>query len=250
MQPHNTLIAIAAFTMLSAAATAQTFTSTNDRTSLLELYTSEGCSSCPPADRWVNKLRDNDTLWSEFIPIAFHVDYWDYIGWQDPFADNRYSQRQRLHAKQRNVRSVYTPGIILNGKEWRAWSRAREPKQDKMQAGVLSIDVSQGKITADYAPLNQSNREQLKQNLTLNIALLGFDQSSEVTAGENGGKNFNHNFVVLAYDSIAMKSTAGDFSISTSLPTNKLSNNATGIATWVSSPDNLAPLQATGGWLE
>lgn len=241
----KTLITLVILATFNTPAHAQTFTSPETRVSLIELYTSEGCSSCPPADRWVNQLREHKKLWSEFIPLAFHVDYWDYIGWQDPFANKAYGQRQQQHASQSNIRSVYTPGLILNGKEWRGWSRTRAPKRDKTMAGKLSIDISQEKITADYASINQS-----KQKLTLNIALLGFDQSSEVTAGENGGKSFNHNFVVLAYDAITMKSTDNDFSISTLLPTSKLSNNATAIAVWVSTSSNLAPLQATGGWLE
>ena len=249
MQSHNTLIAIVGVTMLSATAAAQTFTSTDKRTSLVELYTSEGCSSCPPADRWLNSLRDNNKLWSEFIPLAFHVDYWDYIGWQDPFASKAHSQRQYLYASQKNISSVYTPGIVVNGSEWRGWSRSRAPKRDNTAAGKLSFNIDQNNISANYMPLQQSKFKP-KQQFTLNIALLGFDQLSEVNAGENGGKTFNHNFVVLAHDAITMQSVDAHFSIDTLLPTSKLSNQATAIAAWVSSTNNLTPLQATGGWLK
>jgi hypothetical protein len=62
---------------------------------LLELYTSQGCSSCPPAERWLNTYIDNNKLWREVVPVAFHVDYWDYIGWQDTFAAAAYGERQR-----------------------------------------------------------------------------------------------------------------------------------------------------------
>jgi len=65
---------------MSQAAYAQTFNSSTQQVNLIELYTSEGCSSCPPADKWLNSLKEQQGLWTEFIPLAFHVDYWDYIG--------------------------------------------------------------------------------------------------------------------------------------------------------------------------
>ncbi len=114
MKHWHTLTWLVWLMSLSLTASAQTFTSTDKRVSVLELYTSEGCSSCPPADEWLSKLKQDDRLWSEIIPLAFHVDYWDYIGWQDPFANKRYSQRQRQYARDKNVRTVYTPGTLLN----------------------------------------------------------------------------------------------------------------------------------------
>ena len=95
------------------------YESSAKRTELLELYTSEGCSSCPPADRWLSKLLQDQALWTAFIPVAFHVDYWDYIGWKDRFARSTYSQRQRRYAREQSLRTVYTPGFILNGKPTR-----------------------------------------------------------------------------------------------------------------------------------
>ena len=86
---------------------------------LIELYTSEGCSSCPPADRWVSSLQDEPGLWRDFIPLAFHVDYWDYIGWVDRFASPAFTARQYRYAAQQSMRTVYTPGFFNNGKEWR-----------------------------------------------------------------------------------------------------------------------------------
>ena len=92
---------------LSQTAYGQTFKSSDKQVSLIELYTSEGCSSCPPADHWLNGLTDQQGLWTDFIPIAFHVDYWDYIGWQDPYAYSRYTQRQYRYQENNNIRSVY-----------------------------------------------------------------------------------------------------------------------------------------------
>jgi len=94
------------FTLLtSLSANAQQFMSGEKQVPLIELYTSEGCSSCPPADRWMSKLTAHEDLWSGFVPIALHVDYWDYIGWKDPYASREYSQRQRQIAAERQETS-------------------------------------------------------------------------------------------------------------------------------------------------
>jgi hypothetical protein len=95
--------------------------SADKQVQLIEFYTSEGCSSCPLADNFLTRFLDDPTLWRSRIPIARHVDYWDYIGWQDRFASTENSARQRLHAHQGNVSQVYTPGFIVSGEEWRSW---------------------------------------------------------------------------------------------------------------------------------
>ncbi|MBA3543366.1 MAG: DUF1223 domain-containing protein, partial [Chthoniobacterales bacterium] len=80
------------------------------KTHLLELYTSEGCSSCPPAEAGLSKLKDNPRLWQDFVPIAFHVDYWDRLGWRDPFASKEWTARQYEYSARWRSSSVYTPG--------------------------------------------------------------------------------------------------------------------------------------------
>ncbi|MGJ8664273.1 MAG: DUF1223 domain-containing protein, partial [Marinicella sp.] len=81
---------------LSLAAQWET-SSADEQTTLIELFTSEGCSSCPPADAFLSQFQNSDDLWNQYIPIAFHVDYWDYIGWKDVFASPEFSARQRSH---------------------------------------------------------------------------------------------------------------------------------------------------------
>src|SRR5262245_10264750 len=98
-----------------------TFQSPDRRTALLELFTSEGCSSCPPAEAWLSRLKESPCLWKDFVPVAFHVDYWDRLGWEDPWGSRAYSQRLQSYARSWRNDSVYTPGFVLNGKEWRAW---------------------------------------------------------------------------------------------------------------------------------
>lgn len=101
------------------------YESTDTQVRLIELYTSEGCYSCPPADDWIRKLKTDKRLWKEFVPTAFHVDYWDYIGWKDPFASADNTRRQHHYASVLGMRTVYTPGFFLNGKEWRGFFNKR-----------------------------------------------------------------------------------------------------------------------------
>ncbi|MFQ3324005.1 MAG: hypothetical protein ACI90U_001830 [Pseudomonadales bacterium] len=115
------LCAVSLLLLLSAVTYSVEFKSGDKQVQLIELYTSEGCSSCPPADNFLTTFLDDPTLWHSRIPIAIHVDYWDYIGWQDRFASKENSARQRLHAQQGNVSQVYTPGFIVSGEEWRSW---------------------------------------------------------------------------------------------------------------------------------
>jgi len=91
-----------------------TFASTSRQTSLLELYTSEGCSSCPPAEAWLSGLKDNPGLWRDFVPVAFHVDYWNYLGWRDKWSRAEYSDRQQEYARVWGAANVYTPEFVVN----------------------------------------------------------------------------------------------------------------------------------------
>jgi hypothetical protein len=88
------------------------------RAVLLELFTSEGCSSCPPADRWLSNLVPGMFSNAEVVPLAFHVDYWDYLGWHDPFADKSYTARQYAYTKMREGAFAFTPQIVLQGQNY------------------------------------------------------------------------------------------------------------------------------------
>src|SRR5581483_8429927 len=92
-------------------------------TALVELYTSEGCSSCPPADRWLSTLGERRAL-EQVVPLALHVDYWDYIGWKDPYAKREFSQRQRRLSQLQRASFVYTPQVLVQGRDFPAWGSA------------------------------------------------------------------------------------------------------------------------------
>jgi hypothetical protein len=90
-------------------------------TALVELYTSEGCSSCPPADRWLSGLALGGYVPDRVVPLALHVDYWDYIGWKDPYARREFSLRQRKLTQLQRLALVYTPQVMLQGRDFRGW---------------------------------------------------------------------------------------------------------------------------------
>src|SRR5260370_24004733 len=112
------------------------------KTHLLELFTSEGCSSCPPAEAWMSRLKENPGLWRDFVPIAFHVDYWDRLGWRDPFASKAWTARQYEYSERWNSGSVYTPGFVLDGREMQD---RIVPSAGAETTGTLQLSVADGK---------------------------------------------------------------------------------------------------------
>lgn len=237
------------FPVLPANAENIIFVSPNTQTNLIELYTSEGCSSCPPADRWLSNLKKSTGLWNEFVPLAFHVDYWDYIGWKDRFASPAYGVRQRQYAERRGVSSVYTPAMVLNGREWRGWYRYKQPRNSSGQnVGQLRLALNQRIVDSQFRfanpAINTSGRE-----LSLHIALLGFDLVTEVKAGENENRSLQHDFVVLAYKVAAFQRQQNLYQIKTELPLTHVNSKIRAITAWVSPRKHPKPIQAVGGWL-
>ena len=123
--PMRHLIAVAALaaTMPTAQAATCQATSPKNTVALVELYTSQGCSSCPPADRWLSQLPSRIDA-NRAIPLALHVGYWDYIGWKDPFAKREFNDRQSQLAALNGNRTRYTPGVFVQGRETN-WSSRR-----------------------------------------------------------------------------------------------------------------------------
>ena len=218
------------------------------QTSFLELYTSEGCSSCPAAEAWLSRLKESRRLWKDLVPVAFHVDYWDYLGWKDPFASKAYTQRQHDYANRWRSRSVYTPGFALDGNEWRDWPNQDDvPAPPSVPIGVLMARSTDGKEwTLSYKAAAGSS----SSFFDFHAALLGFDLISDVKAGENRGHKLKHDFVVLALANGAPTSS-GNAALATITLNPKLKSEPKrlAIAAWVTLPRNPQPVQAVGGWL-
>jgi hypothetical protein len=225
---------------------------------LIELYTSEGCSSCPPAEKWLGDLRDEKGVWRDFVPVAFHVNYWDRLGWRDVLASKAFTDRQYAHAARWDASSVYTPCFVRNGQEWRRpasmpASRSREGVAD---VGTLTIQrPSAGKSwQVTYAPsASASRRDDASEprELEATLVLLGSGIVNQVRKGENSGRELRHEFVALRLEKAALiRDPNGTWSTSFALePRPDISAPRYGIAAWVSQPGNLTPLQAVGGWL-
>lgn len=222
-----------------------TFESSTYQAGLVELYTSEGCSSCPPADRWVNSLKSQKGLWREFVPLAFHVDYWDHIGWKDRFAKSEYSQRQRLHARQGNLRTVYTPALLFNGQEWGDWRSGQLPSvSSRNNVGILKLDIENRLASARFRPIDKANSV-----YELNLALLGFDLITDAKSGENSGRRLDHEFVVLGSKTTPFVVDNGKYFARLELPETQTNAPSYGIAAWITVEGQLQPIQAIGGRL-
>ena len=250
-------LALLAATFVSAQVFAQqspvlSFSSGTAQVPLLELFTSEGCSSCPPADRWLSSLRDHPRLWKNFVPLAFHVDYWNYIGWDDPFASKANSTRQRAYAAQYNEPTVYTPGVRYAGREWRDWRQAAMPVQpSNINIGLLTLEITNHQYIARFEASADGRLAISKTSpLQLNIALLGCNLSSTVTRGENRGKTLEHDFVVLASNRISNSASSSEFDQWMGrLPQSEIAAPRLAVVAWITQGDNLTPVQAVGGYL-
>ncbi|PCI40397.1 MAG: DUF1223 domain-containing protein [Elusimicrobia bacterium] len=215
------------------------FVSKASRVRLIELFSSEGCSSCPPADRWFSGLRSHGRLWTGIVPVAYHVTYWDYIGWKDRLASKAYSARQRAYAKSWKEWRVYTPGFVVDGNEWKHGFRSRAlPEIDKMNpgGGILKAVVSGRRVQISFSK---------KGMYRAHAALLGFGIKTKVRAGENKGKTLRHDFVALGTVSAKLKHGKAEFI----LPRPSVKAPEYGIAVWVVRFHDYRPVQAVGGYL-
>jgi hypothetical protein len=221
------------------------FTSPKEKVSLIELYTSEGCSSCPPAEAWMNSLKEEPGLWNKFIPLAFHVAYWDYLGWKDHMGSVKNAQRQRQYAASWGSITVYTPGIVRNGKEWREW----RGQKTISGTGIIASGSVRLKWKGDgEAEVSYSDSS---DPLIAHVALLGFGIKTDVQRGENRGRVLEHEFVVLEHVSHKMnKSLENGLVSKIKIQKDKFSDvKEFGLVAWVSEESNLVPLQATGGFI-
>jgi hypothetical protein len=163
---------------------------------VVELYTSEGCSSCPPADRWLSTLKGR----SDVLPLAFHVNYWDNLGWVDRFATPETTARQYTLSRAAGNGSVYTPQVVVNGRDWTNWPRL--PKA----AGPSTVGVTLARdgdvVTAQVTAAAGAGK------LAGYWAVLEDNHESKVRAGENAGETLHHDNVVRLYKSVAAWSAA------------------------------------------
>jgi hypothetical protein len=221
------------------AAAPRHFTSGEGRTHLLELYTSEGCSSCPPAEAWLGGLRGAPGLWRDFVPVAFHVVYWDRLGWPDRFARKEYTARQYAYSAAWGGDTVYTPGFVLDGAEWRQASGQHPPPASAEKAGILSVE---------YADDGTCRVKFAAGDYEVHAALLGGGIVSSVRAGENEGRTLHHEFVALALAAAPLHDGAAELKLARPADSPGITRRA--VTVWITRHGGLTPVQATGGWLD
>jgi hypothetical protein len=198
---HRLAAALAAAVVssaLHAAPGACTAKSGAATAALVELYTSEGCDSCPPADRWLSGLPAAGFGPDRVVPLALHVDYWDYIGWKDPFAKALFSARQRELAAIGRSRVVYTPQVVLAGKDFRGWRGGAQ-----FATSVAAINATPARAALELALAGTEIRAQAtvpqpgdRDDAALYVAAYESGLANRVTAGENRGATLRHDFVV------------------------------------------------------
>jgi hypothetical protein len=195
---------------------------------VVELYTSEGCSSCPPADRWASGLKGRDDV----LVLAFHVNYWDRLGWPDRFATATITERQHQLQRAAGAPYVYTPQVIANGRDLRAWSRAT---LSRLPAGTVGVALEREGATVRAridAPAGAA--------LGGYWAVLEDGHVSRVKSGENAGETLKHDHVVTLYQPLA--SWKGPQTLSLALPA--ATSSARRVALVVTDASGAKPLQA------
>ena len=185
---------------------------------VVELFTSEGCSSCPPADELVARIQKEDKDKPVYI-LAFHVDYWNRLGWKDVFSSADYSKRQNEYANWLNLQSVYTPQIVVNGKKEFVGSE-EGTLRNAITAGLratpaatLALNTQKGQdhITVQYR-VNGTEK-----NTSLLLALVQKAAQTKVQRGENGGRTLSHVQIVRKIQSVAL-SAGGNGNATIALP--------------------------------
>ncbi len=197
------LAGFAAIALLPLAAFAACDARSGQNTAaLVELYTSEGCSSCPPADQRLSRLRQALDPAAEAVPLALHVGYWDYIGWKDPYAQAAFGERQNWLVQANQRKTIYTPQFFVGGTESRSWRSGLRQQVRRLNVlpaaaairvragiaanGTLALDA-EATARADAGPA------------ALYLALAESGLKSNVTRGENSGATLAHDHVVRAW---------------------------------------------------
>ena len=162
------------------------------RPHVVELYTSEGCASCPPAERWMSTLLKHPDL----VGLEFHIDYWDSSAWRDPFSDHAYTLRQQAMAKRGSQGQIYSPQVWLDGHLWHNWPKGSPPAPVDTAPPALHLAVTPGnplqlRIEGDRGPDGSDYR--------VYAALTENGLSEQVRGGENRGKTLAHDEVVRAF---------------------------------------------------
>jgi hypothetical protein len=178
---------------------------------IIELFTSQGCSSCPAADKNLSEILKRSVKEGKWIyGLSFHVDYWNHIGWKDPYSSKEFTDRQRQYAQRMKLSSMYTPQMIVNGTEEFVGSNMTDADASIKEAlrnaplyqvKIKSVSVANQMITITYAIDKESNGE------ILNVAIVERNLENYVSRGENEGRKLHHDNVVRSFKTVQLQHT-------------------------------------------
>jgi hypothetical protein len=170
----------------------------DEQTAVVELYTSEGCSSCPSADRWLSRLIETPRDEVNVLALAFHVDYWDYLGWKDRFSNADYTRRQRHLGANNLQRTIYTPEFFVNGMEARGTNNIlNKIQQANQQQALLDLKLTVSRDeTGLLLELHSPGERKTVGQIHHRYLVYENNLSSDVKRGENSGETLNHQQVV------------------------------------------------------
>ncbi|MEO1487498.1 MAG: DUF1223 domain-containing protein [Bacteroidota bacterium] len=181
---------------------------------VLELFTSQGCSSCPPADKLLAQVQKQYP--NEVLALSYHVDYWDYIGWKDPFGSAAYTKKQRAYNRKFRENSNYTPQLVVNGKEHLVGSNARVLAERLQEYGKKSlsnavklskVEKNGGKVDFSYAVSGDLDEKLLRAVLVLD------ERTTWVQRGENRNRKLQNSHVVVAEKYVELNQSKGSVSL-------------------------------------
>jgi hypothetical protein len=236
-------------TIADAAANPAKFSSGIAQVAVIELYSSEGCSSCPPAEKWLGELRDKPGLWKDFVPMEFHVTFWNGLGWNDRLSKPEFTEREYAYASTWGTKRVYTPCFVRNGDEWRPKDASADARSG--MAGELTVSIGDDRVCGiRFIP--GKDLEGAPSMYVAHLALLGGGIASKVTGGENKGATLKHEFAVLWLKEETFVPENEGPTLFASIPMPKPEGEGAArfaMAAWVTRYGELEPIQATGGWL-
>jgi hypothetical protein len=185
---------------VSAASAQSATTSDGQRAVVVELYTSQGCSSCPPADAVLSRLATRDDV----IALALHVDYWDYIGWADEFASPSYTMRQKAYAAANGARTIYTPQVIVDGTDQLVGAREAQLSQliSQHAAGASPVQLDLRR-EGSVLHIRADATTPLRQGALVQLVRYRPSETVSIERGENAGMTFEYNNIVESWTSVA-----------------------------------------------
>jgi len=194
---------------------------------VLELFTSQGCSSCPPADAVLEEIKNNANP-EEVIPLSYHVDYWDYIGWRDPYATKQFTNKQRVYGRKFNSSSIYTPELVINGEEHlvgsdkanihRKIERKLKSKNIANTVKVKNVTKNADKVSFSYQVDGNTTGKNIHFILVLN------ERITSVKRGENRNRTLSNNNIVVKETIESITTTNGTHELK--IPNNVSQNDA------------------------